>query len=113
MSDCWVDTSLNLILERKGEKMDNQRFTADRLNIDGCINLIQTLLEDWCNDFRSSIKAYKKNPNDVEAKKRYLYIRSTLLSDYFANLTCMDGNAIVNSIEYEYGGVHIDNKRSV
>ena len=46
----------------------------------------------------------KKNPFDQDAKKHYERARRFFLSEYFFNLTNLDGKAVLNKLDAETGG---------
>lgn len=75
------------------------RLTADRLNTDGCINLISFLVEEVCRDYADAYAMHLKNPHSQGCRKRRDTLRSYIMSDYFCNLTSLDGANVVELIE--------------
>lgn len=77
------------------------RLTADRLNDAGCLNMLCAMVKLLARDFRRLHKALMDNPDDPRAYHRYRKCRDVFLSDYFHDLTNLNGAEIVAQLEAE------------
>ena len=77
------------------------RLTIDQLNDAGCMNMLCAMVKLLAKDFRHLHKALMDNPDDVKAYRRYRNCRKIFLSDYFSELTNLNGMEIVSKLEAE------------
>lgn len=77
----------------------NDRLTIDKLNNNGCINILSELLRQMTTDFTESYKMYLSDKDDPEVQLNYENVKEEFLSDYFANLTRLNGANIVRKLE--------------
>lgn len=75
-------------------------MTIDKLNDDGCLNILEALLENTAIEFAKAYCEYISNPNDEYSSEVYNMHRDFILSEYFGQLTGLDGNEIVRSLEH-------------
>ncbi len=78
--------------------------SADDLNLDGCIALVEAIIKDAAQEYICARREYKKNPFDKDAKKHYEQSRRFFLSEYFFNLTDLDGKAVLEKLDAQAGG---------
>lgn len=78
--------------------------SADQLDLEGCIRLVEAIVKDAAEEYKCARREYKKNPFDQDAKKHYERARRFFLSEYFFNLTNLDGKAVLNKLDAETGG---------
>ena len=74
-------------------------ITADKLNERGCINLLCAMVKQMSKDFRYTYSLYLKDPKNYRAFMQYNSIRNEFLSDYFMDLTNLNGKKIVSRLE--------------
>ena len=77
----------------------HDRLTADRLNINGCFNILCELLGCMAEEFRFAYRNYLNDQSDIEAYIQYEQIKDEFKSDYFHKLTSLNGNMIVRRLE--------------
>ena len=78
-----------------------KRLTIDKLNTKGCLNLLEAFLREASKSFKTAYLRYLENPHNIDIAEHYMEYRNFFLSDYFSELTCLDGEEIVASLEYE------------
>lgn len=76
-----------------------QRLTIDQLSDRGCLNVLCAMLKILSNDFTSAYTEFLKDPSDIIQKRQYFKCRHFFVSDYFRNLTNLDGRKIVEQLE--------------
>lgn len=83
-----------------GGNMDiKDRLTVERLNDSGCINLLGFMLKRMSREFKHSYRGYLLDPSDIKAYMQYRQVRNEFLSEYFHDLTNLDGKRIVRRLE--------------
>ena len=81
--------------------MENiNRLTADKLNSDGRINLLEAFVEYLSDDFKCAFREYRSHPHDKDCVEHYNTLRDIFKSDHFSLMTGLDGESIVDSLEY-------------
>ena len=73
--------------------------SADDLDFEGCIAVVEAIVKDAAEAYVCAKRDYKKNPFDREAKKHYEQSRRFFLSEYFWNLTNLDGKAVLEKLD--------------
>ena len=81
--------------------MAYQRLTIDKLNNDGCLNLLATFLEELAKEFCSAYIHHIKEPNDKDRAEHYKNIKKFINSKYFERLTGLTSKDIVENLEYK------------
>lgn len=79
-----------------------ERLTIEKLNDDGCLLLVQTIVKDAANDYRSALVNLRRHPGSKEAQNAYNLQKKFFLSKYFHDLTGLDGQAIMDGLDAEY-----------
>ena len=77
-----------------------KRLTIDKLNTKGCLNLLEAFLREASTSFQTAYLRYLENPSNKDIADHYKEYKKFFLSDYFSELTCLDGKEIVDSLEY-------------
>ena len=72
------------------------------------MNLLCFLVESVCSDYANAYAMYRKNPRSQEYCKRLNTLRNYIKSDYFCNLTSLDGSHVVELIEANYNNISIN-----
>ena len=80
------------------------RLTIDKLNNEGCLKLLETFLAYTAEDYTMALRTWLRDKSDKDNYTHYLSIRNFFLSDYFANLTSLDGEAIVSRLDAQVLG---------
>ena len=76
-----------------------RRLTIDRLNDEGCFMVLCAMLKQMAKDYRAAFLSHMKDPGDEIVREQYISIREDFLSDYFHDLTRLDGRAIVDRLD--------------
>lgn len=79
-----------------------ERLTAEKLNNEGCLLLVQTIVKDAANDYRSALVNLRRHPSDPAAQRAYDLQKKFFLSKYFHALTGLDGQAVMDRLDAEY-----------
>lgn len=77
----------------------NDRLTEERLNDYGCVNLLCFMLKRMAREFKHSYLGYLLDPSDIKAYFQYSQVRNEFLSEYFHDLTNLNGKKIVEKLE--------------
>jgi len=77
----------------------NNRLTVEKLNDRGCINMLCVMVKHMRRDFVDSYCSYLVNPSSPKLERQYNDIKEEFQSDYFKDLTGMDGKWIVKKLE--------------
>ena len=80
------------------------RLTIDKLNNEGCLKLLETFLAYTAEEYTMALRTWLRDKSDKESYKHYLGTRNFFLSGYFANLTGLDGEAIVSRLDAQVLG---------
>lgn len=80
------------------------RLTIDKLNEEGCLKLLEAFLAYTAEEYTMALCNWLKNKGNKDNYKHYLNLRDFFLSDYFANLTNLDGEAIVSRLDAQVLG---------
>ena len=83
------------VINTKGYK----RLTIDELNMNGCINLLEAFVSDVSQSFIIACRKCIENPQDEKYRENYNNYKDLILSEYFGQLTGLDGRVIVDSLE--------------
>lgn len=75
-----------------------KRITMETLSDEGCINLLRYLVETVCLDYTRAFGMYLENKT-LENIKHRNELREYITSQYFCNLTNLDGERVVEMIE--------------
>lgn len=75
--------------------------SADQLNTEGCLMLVEAIVRNAAQEYVCARRDYKKNPFDKDAKRHYEQARRFFLSEYFFNLTDLDGKAVLEKLDQE------------
>jgi hypothetical protein len=75
------------------------RLTADKLNREGCLRLIEAICVEAAREYLCARWVYRHKPGDPEAEAHYKTCRSFFLSDYFAAITNLDGKAVLDRLD--------------
>lgn len=78
------------------------RLTIDKLNDDGCINLLEAFLVYMTDNYRSALSTFLADKNDKNGYESYKSIRDFFLSDYFTQLTNLKGEDILYRLDKNY-----------
>lgn len=70
-----------------------------KLNDEGCALLLEAFLSNLSEDYYSAYNFYMDNQNDKKARLSYIKLRRFITSEYFARLTGLDGNAILEGFD--------------
>ena len=76
-----------------------ERLTLDALDDYGCITMLGAMLTQMSRDFQSAYAHYLEDPYDAIMYLQYDRIRKEFLSEYFHNLTHLNGREIVTQLE--------------
>lgn len=90
------------MFEAKSNFSGIQRLTIDKLNNDGCINLLETFLIQLSEDYRCILREFIHNQSDRKLRTTFKKARKFILSDYFALLTGLDGSEILGTLDGNY-----------
>lgn len=85
----------------KIEVQGYHRLTMDDLNQTGCLNLLTAFVKDVGMEYRSALVNYRNNKSK-DASEHLKKIRSYIASDYFSQLTTLDGTALISSLDRYY-----------
>lgn len=80
-----------------------KRLTIDDISDEGCMNLFEALLQEIGTEYRLCAIQYKEHPEVEGSKEHYEKCREYILSDFFHDLTGLDGDSIVKSFDREVG----------
>ena len=69
------------------------------------MNLLCFLVESVCSDYANAYAMYRKNPHSQEHCKRLNALRNYIESDYFCNLTSLDGSHVIKLIETNHNSL--------
>ena len=83
----------------------SERLTADRLNNDACINLLEFVLRDISFDISATLKALRSNPNDYASIMQCKDMLDLLNSQYYDGITMGHGAEVAD--EYEQNMIDI------
>lgn len=86
----------------KFDFMNTERLTIDKLNDDGCINLLEAFLVYMSDTYRSALSTFLADKNDKKGYESYKSIRDFFLSDYFTQLTNLKGEDILSRLDKSY-----------
>lgn len=81
-----------------------KRITKESLNDEGCLNLLEAYVGSLAEDYRTAIKVFISNKKDKKSYEALINIRNMFLSDYFSDLTGLDGKAIIEQLDRPYLG---------
>lgn len=76
-----------------------RRLTYDQLNDSGCMLMVCAVLSEMTAEFKQAYRRFLANEKDREARDAFFSIRQEFLSDYFHNLTHLDGQYIVRKLQ--------------
>lgn len=79
--------------------------SADELNFEGCIMLVEEICRLAAADYVSARGALKRTPNDKQAKHNYRIKRDFFLTDYFHRLTGLNGQAVLDRLDRDEDGI--------
>lgn len=71
------------------------------LNLDGCVKLAGTVLQDMANEYVHARRALMKEPNNEAAKAHMKNMVDLYHSDYFKALSCglANGDAVMRELD--------------
>ena len=78
------------------------RLTIDKLNDEGCLNMLKHFLKSLSREFTQTFASLLNNPNNEDVRSHYDYLRELITSEYFHELTNLDGRSIVKRLESNY-----------
>lgn len=78
------------------------RLTIDKLSDEGCLNILKHFLKTLSREFTQTFASLLKNPHNEDIRSHYNYLRELFTSDYFNDLTNLDGRSIVKQLENNY-----------
>ena len=78
-----------------------KRMTIDDLSDDGCMNLLEAFCKGLGEDLKNAYLQLLANPKSKDHIAHYRNLSQLCRSKYFSELTNLDGEMIVNSIEHE------------
>mgnify|MGYP000866981815 FL=1 len=64
-------------------------------------NLSNAIIEQAANDFREAKRRLQKNARDAEAEKTYRETKRFFRSEWFSQLTTLDGELLLEKLEEE------------
>lgn len=64
-------------------------------------NLANAIIEQAANDFREAKRRLRKNTRDTEAEKTYRETKRFFRSEWFSQLTTLDGELLLAKLEEE------------
>ena len=64
-------------------------------------NLANAIIEQAVRDFREAKLRLQKNARDAEAEKTYMEIKRFFRSEWFSQLTTLDGELLLEKLEEE------------
>ena len=64
-------------------------------------NLANAIIEQAANDFREAKLRLQKNARDAEAEKTYREVKRFFRSEWFSQLTTLDGELLLEKLEEE------------
>lgn len=73
--------------------------SMDELNTDGCLHFLEAFLKRLSEEFTVSFVNHVRFPEDEQLNSYYLDIRKLIQSQYFRDLTNLDGTEVVESLE--------------
>lgn len=79
-----------------------QRLTADKLSMEGCLNLLCNFVESVCSDYANAYAMSLRYPGSQKCMCHRDRLRAYIKSDYFCNLTTLDGEQVISMIETNY-----------
>ena len=80
--------------------MDTERrLTINDLDDRGCFNMLYAMLKYMSKEFRCVYRKHITNPTDKKFLKKYDKIKEEFTSDWFTELTHLDGRAVVDELE--------------
>ena len=65
-------------------------------------NLANAIIEQAVRDFREAKLRLQKNARDAEAEKTYREIKRFFRSEWFSQLTTLDGELLLEKLEEEF-----------
>ena len=86
----------------KADFSNMERLTIEKINDDGCLNLLEMFLSQLSEDYRFALDDYMRNQKNKKSKKGFVWLRNFIRSKYFASLTGLDGSEVVNMLDGEY-----------
>lgn len=78
-----------------------RRLRIEDICDEGCLNILEMFLSYLSADFRAAYQMLVQNPLDKDVRQHYENIKNLFFSDYFSQLTNLDGNVIVEQLENE------------
>lgn len=76
-----------------------RRCSITDLNDEGCALLLEAFLSNLSEDYYSAYNFFMDNQDDRRARLSYIKLRRFIVSDYFASLTGLDGNVILEGFD--------------
>ena len=67
----------------------------------GCLDLVQAIVMQAVKDWKDAKKKLKKKPDDLLLKSMVEECEKFFKSEYFNNLTGLDGNSILGKLKDE------------
>lgn len=81
------------------EPQPERKRPATKFSDEGCALLLEAFLSNLSEDYYSAYNFYMSNQNDKKARLSYVRLRRFITSEYFAMLTGLDGNAILDGLD--------------
>lgn len=81
--------------------MKSNRLRIENLNDNGIINLLEGFVELIRDDFFRLYNQLRDNPRDKRSKENYDAICNLIVSDYFGQLTGLNGKEVLKELELQ------------
>ena len=78
---------------------EQDRLTIDRLDDEGCLNLLEAFLVSLSEDYRNAMVTFLNDKKDKKSYELLTKLRYFFLSEYFYNLTGLNGKNILSSLD--------------
>lgn len=68
----------------------------------GLYDLVEAIVKTAMNDWEDAMIVLSKNPDSISAQNRKIDTERFFLSDYFFNLTSIDGEHVLNKLKGDF-----------
>lgn len=79
-----------------------ERIKAENLSDEGCLNLLEAIVGSAADEWRECRLQVVLNPNDKFAREHLKNTERFFLSDYFHELTNLDGRSVLKQLESDW-----------
>lgn len=91
------------MFQSKDYYTEADRLTIDKINDEGCLNLLEMFLSQLAEDYHFILEDFVHHPSDKNVRNNFKKMRRFILSNYFAALTGIEGRDIIGTLDGKYG----------